>query len=184
MSDIRDFTAMSENLFPEEVVEFLNLFFKEMVGVVTKYESILDKYIGDAMLAVFGAPILHDNDPKRAVFAAIEMRQQLDLFNVKRRKEGRAPVNIGIAVHTGELVAGNIGSETRMEYTVIGDTVNLTSRLEKLNKEFGTVILISEPTYRQVKDYIQAREIPSVKIRGKTKEIKVYDVLGKKVSEE
>ncbi|MEA3506513.1 MAG: adenylate/guanylate cyclase domain-containing protein [Elusimicrobiota bacterium] len=165
----------------EEVVEFLNLFFKEMVGVVTKYEGTLDKYIGDAILAIFGAPISHDDDPKRAVFAAIEMRQRLDLFNAKRKKEGHDKVNIGIAVHTGELVAGNIGSEARMEYTVIGDTVNLTSRLEKLNKEFGTVILISEPTYKEVKDYIQAREIPSVSIRGKEKVIKVYDVLGKKL---
>ncbi len=183
MSDIRDFTAMSEKLSPEEVVEFLNLFFKEMVGVVTKYEGTLDKYIGDAILAVFGAPILHEDDPKRAVFAAIEMIEKLRQFNIKRIEEGASAINIGIAVHTGELVAGNIGSEVRMEYTVIGDTVNLTSRIEKLNRKFSTKILISESTYNKVKDFIEVKEIRDIKIRGKKETIKVYNVLGKKVSE-
>jgi len=180
ISDIRGFTGMSEKLSPEEVVDFLNSYFHEMVGVVTKYEGTLDKYIGDAILAVFGAPISHADDAKRAVFTAIEMQEKLKVFNIRRKEEGKEPIHIGIAVHTGALVAGNIGSAVRMEYTVIGDTVNLAARLEKLNKKFGTMVLLSESTYAEVKDIVNAREIPSVKIRGKEKEIKVYDVLGKK----
>jgi len=146
ISDIRNFTAISEKFPPEEVVDFLNEYFSEMVSVVTKYEGTLDKFIGDALLAVFGAPITHPDDAKRAVFAALEMQEKLKEFNKKRVKKGKNEIRIGVAVHTGNLVAGNIGSEVRMEYTVIGDTVNLTSRLEPLNKQFGTQILISEST--------------------------------------
>ncbi|MFB0527409.1 MAG: adenylate/guanylate cyclase domain-containing protein [bacterium] len=180
ISDVRNFTAMSEKLPPEEVVDFLNEYFSEMVSVVTKYEGTLDKFIGDALLAVFGAPIAHPDDARKAVFAALEMQEKLKEFNKKRVMKGKNEIRIGIAVHTGNLVAGNIGSEVRMEYTVIGDTVNLTSRLEPLNKQFGTQILISESTYREVKDDIEVREIPAVELRGKEEKVKVYDVLGKK----
>ncbi|NIM02961.1 HAMP domain-containing protein [bacterium] len=180
ISDVRNFTAMSEKLPPEEVVDFLNEYFSEMVSVVTKYEGTLDKFIGDALLAVFGAPIAHQDDARKAVFAALEMQEKLKEFNKKRAKKGKSEIRIGIAVHTGNLVAGNIGSEVRMEYTVIGDTVNLTSRLEPLNKQFGTQILISESTYSEVKDDIEVREIPDVELRGKEQKVKVYDVLGKK----
>jgi len=180
ISDVRNFTAISEKLPPEEVVDFLNEYFSEMVSVVTKYEGTLDKFIGDALLAVFGAPIAHPDDAKRAVFAALEMQEKLKEFNKKRVMKGKNEIRIGVAVHTGNLVAGNIGSEVRMEYTVIGDTVNLTSRLEPLNKQFGTKILISENTYREVKDDIEVREIPDVELRGKEEKVKVYDVLGKK----
>jgi adenylate cyclase len=180
ISDIRNFTAISEKFPPEEVVDFLNEYFSEMVSVVIKYEGTLDKFIGDALLAVFGAPIAHADDAKRAVFAALEMQEKLKEFNKKRVKKGKNEIRIGVAVHTGNLVAGNIGSEVRMEYTVIGDTVNLTSRLEPLNKQFGTQILISESTYSEVKDDIEVREIPAVELRGKEEKVKIYDVLGKK----
>lgn len=180
ISDIRNFTAISEKFPPEEVVDFLNEYFSEMVSVVIKYEGTLDKFIGDALLAVFGAPIAHADDAKRAVFAALEMQEKLKEFNKKRVKKGQNEIRIGVAVHTGNLVAGNIGSEVRMEYTVIGDTVNLTSRLEPLNKQFGTQILISESTYSEVKDDIEVREIPAVELRGKEEKVKVYDVLRKK----
>jgi len=183
ISDVRNFTAMSEKLPPEEVVDFLNEYFSEMVSVVTKYEGTLDKFIGDALLAVFGAPIAHPDDARKAVFAALEMQEKLKEFNKNRVMKGKNEIKIGIAVHTGNLVAGNIGSEVRMEYTVIGDTVNLTSRLEPLNKQFGTEILISESTYSEVKDYIEVREIPAVELRGKEEKVKVYDVLGKRRKE-
>lgn len=183
ISDIRDFTSMSEKLSPEEVVDFLNEYFAEMVQVVSKYEGTLDKFIGDAILTVFGVPISRGNDALRAVYAALEMKDKLKLFNEKRRRKGKKEIHIGIAIHTGDVVAGNIGSEVRMEYTVIGDTVNLTSRLEKLNKEFGTNILITQSTYNFVKDKIEVVEIPPVTIRGKENAIQVYDVVGKKPSQ-
>ena len=180
ISDIRNFTSMSEKLSPEEVVDFLNEYFAEMVQVVTKYEGTLDKFIGDAILTVFGVPIPQGNDAVRAVYAALEMREKLSLFNEKRISKGQKEINIGIAIHTGDVVAGNIGSEVRMEYTVIGDTVNLTSRLEKLNKEFGTTILITKNTYDFVKDRVEVREIPPVTVRGKENSIQIYDVIGRK----
>lgn len=180
ISDIRGFTAMSEKLTPEEVVDFLNGYFAEMVQVVSKYEGTLDKFIGDAILTVFGVPLPHRDDPLRAVFTALEMREKLKLFNERRKSKGKKEVHIGIAIHTGDVVAGNIGSEVRMEYTVIGDTVNLTSRLEKLNKEFGTNILITQKTYDFVKDKIEVRAIPPVTVRGKEDTIQVYDVLRRK----
>lgn len=180
-SDIRDFTSMSEKLPPEDIVVFLNEYFTEMVSIITKYEGVLDKFIGDAILAVFGAPISRHGDAHRAVFAALEMHQRLKIFNEKRSKAGKNNINIGIGINTGELVAGNIGSEVRMEYTVIGDTVNLSERIEELNKEFGTKILISEDTYNEIKDEVEVREIQSVSIRGKEQKITVYEVLRKRI---
>lgn len=180
ISDIRGFTSMSEKLPPEEVVDFLNQYFTKMVDVVIKYEGTLDKFIGDAMLAVFGAPISHLDDARRAVQVALEMREELRKFNQERQEKGKDPIKIGIAVHTGEVVAGNIGSEVRMEYTVIGDTVNLTSRLEKLNKELNTDFLISETTYKEVQDLVEAKELPTVTVRGKEQAVKLYAVIGRK----
>lgn len=180
ISDIRDFTSMSEKLPPEEVVDFLNKYFTIMVEIITRYEGTLDKFIGDALLAVFGAPISHTDDSKRAVLAGLEMKDALDKFNTERQKEGKQPIRIGIAIHTGEVVAGNIGSEVRMEYTVIGNTVNLTSRVEKLNKQLSTMSLITESTYEEVKDIVEVREIEKVGIRGIESPVKVYELIGRK----
>jgi len=180
-SDIRNFTSMSEKLPPEDIVEFLNEYFTEMVSIIIKYEGVLDKFIGDAILAVFGAPISRPGDAHRAVFAALEMQERLKIFNEKRRQAGKNNINIGIGINTGELIAGNIGSEIRMEYTVIGDTVNVSDRIEELNKEFGTKILISENTYKEIKDEVEVREIQSATIRGKERKIIVYEVLRKKI---
>ncbi|MFH1239388.1 MAG: adenylate/guanylate cyclase domain-containing protein [bacterium] len=180
MSDIRGFTSMSEKLPPEEVVEFLNKYFTIMVEIIIRYEGTLDKFIGDALLAVFGAPISHDDDSRRAVLAGLEMKDALAKFNVQREKEGKLPIKIGIAIHTGEVVAGNIGSEVRMEYTVIGNTVNLASRVEKLNKQLSTMSLITESTYQEVKDMVEVREIEKVGIRGIETPVKIYELLGRK----
>ncbi|MDO8734009.1 MAG: adenylate/guanylate cyclase domain-containing protein [Elusimicrobiota bacterium] len=180
-SDIRNFTSMSEKLPPEDIVEFLNEYFTEMVSIITKYEGVLDKFIGDAVLAVFGVPISQPGDAHRALFAALEMQERLKIFNETRSKAGKNNINIGIGINTGELVAGNIGSEVRMEYTVIGDTVNVSERIEELNKEFGTKILISENTYKEIKDEVEVREIQSVSIRGKERKITVYEVLRKRI---
>lgn len=180
LSDIRSFTSISEKIEPEEVVEFLNRYFNIMVDVVVKYDGRLDKFIGDAILAVFGDAMPHEDDARRAVLTALEMRDKLIKFNIERQQEGKEPLRIGIAVHTGEVVAGNIGSEHKTEYTVIGDTVNLTSRMETLNKEFKTDILISESTYQEVKDLVEVQEISDVPIRGKEKPVKLYALKGRK----
>ncbi|MFH1783643.1 MAG: adenylate/guanylate cyclase domain-containing protein [bacterium] len=180
MSDIRGFTKMSEKLPPEEVVDFLNLYFTKMVDVINKYEGTLDKFIGDALLAVFGAPIAHMDDARRAVFAGIEMSEELAKFNAERHKNNQDPLEIGIAIHTGDVVAGNIGSETRMEYTVIGNTVNLASRVEKLNKKLGTMMLITDDTYQEVKNVVEVKDIEQVSIRGIEKPVKIYEVVGRK----
>lgn len=180
-SDIRNFTSMSEKLPPEDVVEFLNEYFAEMVSIIIKYEGVLDKFIGDAILAVFGEPISHPGDACRAVFAALEMQERLKIFNEKRSKAGKNNINIGIGINTGELVAGNIGSDVRMEYTAIGDTVNVSQRIEELNKEFGTKILISKNTYNEIKDEVEVREIQSASIRGKERRVTVYEVLRKRI---
>ncbi len=181
LSDIRSFTSISEKIEPEEVVDFLNRYFNIMVDVVVKYEGRLDKFIGDAILAVFGDAMPHEDDARRAVLTALEMRERLTKFNVERQHEGKEPLRIGIAVHTGEVVAGNIGSEHKTEYTVVGDTVNLTSRMESLNKEFHTDILISESTYQEVKDLVEVQELSEVPIRGKEKLVKLYALKGRKV---
>ncbi|MFH1541309.1 MAG: adenylate/guanylate cyclase domain-containing protein [Elusimicrobiota bacterium] len=178
-SDIRNFTSISEKLQPEEVIEFLNEYFAEMVSVITNYNGTLNKFIGDEILAVFGIPICYPNDAKRAILTAIEMQQKLKTLNIKRKINGKDEIDIGIGIHTGNLVVGNIGTDIRMEYTVIGDTVNLASRIETLNKQLGTQILISECTYKEVSDMVVAREIPSVSIKGKEEQIKVYEILNK-----
>ncbi len=180
ISDIRDFSKMSEKLPPEEVVDFLNQYFTKMVDIVVKYEGTLDKFIGDALLAVFGAPISHPDDAKRAVLGSLEMKEELAKFNAERERKGKEPIKIGIAIHTGDVVAGNIGSEIRMEYTVIGNTVNLSSRVEKLNKRLGTMILITETTYQEVKNIVQVAEMEEVLVRGIEQPVKVYEVVGRK----
>ncbi|MBI5555150.1 MAG: HAMP domain-containing protein [Elusimicrobia bacterium] len=180
LSDIRGFTSISEKIEPEEVVDFLNRYFNIMVEVVVKYEGRLDKFIGDAILAVFGDAMPHEDDARRAVLTALEMREKLDEYNQERQHEGKEPLRIGIAVHTGEVVAGEIGSKHKTEYTVIGDTVNLTSRMESLNKEFKTDILISESTYLEVKDLVEVQELSEVPIRGKEKPLNLYALKGKK----
>ncbi len=179
-SDIRGFTSMSEKMKPEEVVHILNEYFSAMIEIIFKYEGTLDKFIGDAIMAVFGAPVAHPDDPQRALRTAVEMREELKKLQEKWKGEGRPAFDIGIGINTGEVVAGNIGSSERMDYTVIGDNVNLASRLESLNKEHQTHILISEDTYQKVKDVAKVRPIEPVKVKGKEKEVMIYEVEGLK----
>jgi adenylate cyclase len=180
LSDIRNFTNMSERYPPEEVVKFLNEYFSEMVNVVIKYDGTVDKFIGDAIFSVFGAPLAYLDDAHRAIKVAVEMRDRLHEFNKKVRGFGFDEIKIGIAVHTGEVIAGNIGSEQRLEYTVIGDTVNTAARIEPLNKEWNTEILISENTYEIVRDNVNVRQMPRIKLRGKEKEIQLYELVSLK----
>jgi adenylate cyclase len=178
-SDIRSFTEISERMEPEQVVEFLNGYMTKMVYCVEAMNGIVDKFIGDAIMAVWGTPIARDNDAERAVNSALLMRKELVALN--REKSG--PINpalrIGCGINTGTVLAGQIGSENRMEYTVIGDPVNLASRIESLNKPFGTDILISDNTYRLVRDVFAVERMKQIRVKGKSEEQQIYAVLGR-----
>ena len=179
-SDIRSFTAMSEKMQPNEVVEFLNAYMTKMVDCVNKTGGVVDKYIGDAIMAVWGAPESSGSpasDALNAVTAALMMRVELFRFNKERAEKGLPPVKIGCGINSGPVVAGQIGSEERMEYTVIGDAVNLASRTEALNKPFATDVLITENTYNLIKDKIIVEEMPGVHVKGKTDAIKMFAVI-------
>lgn len=175
-SDIRDFTTMSEQMPPDQVVRFLNDYFSEMVEAVFEQEGVLDKFLGDGMMAVFGSLGDLTDHPRRAVLAALRMKALLSKINGERGVAGKPPIAIGIGIHTDEVIVGNIGSRKRLEYTVIGDGVNTTSRIQGLNKEFGTTILITETTYAEVKDQFECRPMPETQLKGKTRPLRFYEV--------
>ena len=177
-SDIRGFTPMSEALSAEQVVHILNEYFTAMTAIIFKYEGTLDKFMGDAIMAVYGAPIDYPDHAERAVLAAVEMSEKMKELQAKWRDEGKKEVNIGIGINTGEVVVGNIGSNERMEYTAIGDNVNLTQRLESV-AEKGQ-ILISAATYEKVKHKIDAVMLDPIKVKGKTDKVLAYSVTGLK----
>jgi adenylate cyclase len=179
-SDIRNFTSMSEAMSPEAIITFLNEYFSEMVDAVFEYHGVLDKFIGDGMLAVFGTLDEREAHERRAVQAALRMKARLAKLNGERAVIGQAPIAIGIGVHTDEVIVGNIGSRKRLEYTVIGDGVNTCSRVEGLNKEFGTTILITDATYERVRDEFECRAMPEAPLKGKTKAPRVFEVLSAK----
>jgi adenylate cyclase len=176
-SDIRGFTSMSEKMKPEEVVAILNEYFDRMVPVIMDGEGTLDKYVGDAIMGVWGAPIEQPDHARRAVRAGLGMLQELQELQVSWRERGLPAFDIGIGINSGEAVAGNIGSRKRAQYTVIGDTVNTASRLESLNKEMETHMIISEATYHLVEDLVEVRLLPPVNVKGKAESLIVYEVL-------
>lgn len=177
-SDIRSYTTLSEGMTAEEVVEMLNDYFERMVDAVFKYKGTLDKYIGDAIMAVFGSPLPLDNHQWCAVQTAVEMRHRLAQFNQEREALGKRQINIGIGIHSDEVVSGNIGSTKRMELTSIGDGVNLGSRLEGTSKMYGTDIVISEKTYQPCADRIWVRELDFITVKGKSEPVKIYELVG------
>lgn len=177
-SDIRGFTSMSQKSSPQDVVNMLNEYFELMVEVIFKYEGTLDKFVGDEIMALFGAPVTHPDDAYRAVKVAVEQMRVLDEFNRTRMAEGEAPVRIGIGINTGELVAGYLGSSHALEYTVIGDTVNIASRLCSCAK--GGEIIISKNTYELVKDYFKVEELPPTRVKGIEEALKIFRVIDEK----
>jgi len=177
-SDIRGFTTISEGLQPEEVVSLLNEYFTDMSEVVLKYEGTLDKFIGDAIMAFFGAPVVHSDDPRRAVRVAWEMQQKIEEINRRHTGGIHGQLKMGVGINTGEVVVGNIGSHRRMDYTAIGDDVNLAQRLEDMAE--GGKILISESTYNLVKDIVEVNKLEPVKVKGRTQAVQVYEVIGVK----
>jgi len=174
-SDIRSFTTISESMTPEKLVESLNRYFTIMVDIIYKRKGVIDKYIGDAIMAIFGAPKQYGDDVQQAVLAALEMMENLENFNAEQRKLGTKEFMIGIGINYGPVTVGNIGTTQKMDYTVIGDAVNLASRLEGLTKEYHTPVIISEGTYEEVKDYFYVREIDRVRVKGKLKPVKIYE---------
>lgn len=178
MSDIRDFTKLSESLPPEQVVSILNRYFTEMVAVISSYGGTVDKFIGDAILAVFGWPATRPDHSRLAVAAALAMQMRLKALNEVLAKEGKSPLRTGIAITSGIVVAGNIGSQEKMQYTVIGDTVNLASRMEGVNKRFDTQIITHEPVIRAVQGAVEFQDLGLTEIRGKKDPVRLFAVLG------
>lgn len=172
-TDIVSFTPLSERLAAADVAILLNQFFRRMTDIVFDYNGTLDKYIGDAIMAVFGAPIERENDAERAIMAALAMRKAL--FEMMKETEIDRKFDIRIGINTGRVVAGNLGSPKRMDYSVIGDTVNTASRLESIAEP--NQILIGEKTFQSVKDKFNIREMGTKSVKGKTKAVKVYEVL-------
>ncbi len=175
--DIRSFTNLTEELGAQATVALLNEYFSAMVNCITAEGGMLDKFIGDAIMAEFGIPISHGDDPDRAMRAAIAMINELNALNLRRRELGQKSIAIGIGLNTDSIVSGNIGSPKRMDYTVIGDGVNLASRLEGACKEYSAQILCSENTYKKLRGSYRAREIDRVIVKGKTQPIAVYEIL-------
>ena len=176
-SDIRDFTSLSERLTPDEVVQLLNEYLGEMTDAVFATDGTLDKYVGDAIMAFWGSPYPQDDHAFRGCSCALQMIQRLEKLNQKWKSEGRSPIAIGIGLNSGPMNVGNMGSARRLAWTVMGDNVNLASRLEGINKEYRTRIIISETTYRQVSAHFVCRDLDKIRVKGKTQPVNIYELL-------
>jgi adenylate cyclase len=177
-SDIRGFTSMSESRAAQEVVDMLNEYFEQMVEIIFRYEGTLDKFVGDEIMALYGSPVTHADDPIRAVRTAIDMLDVLARWNVERTSRGKVAVQIGIGINTGEVVAGYLGSSKALEYTVIGDSVNTGSRLCSAAK--AGQILVSEDTEKRLGGLFELQEQPPMTLKGKSKPLRIYAVIGEK----
>ena len=182
-SDIRRFTSIAEALGPRQTVSLLNEYFTEMVDVIFQHAGILDKYMGDGIMALFGAPLVGPNDSDNCIDAADAMMARLAELNIRRTAAGQEALEIGIGFSTGPTVVGNIGSVRRLDYTVIGDTVNLASRLEGTTKQYGAKVLLSEMTVRDLKRPATLREIDLIRVKGKDRPVAVYESLGYRAHE-
>lgn len=176
-SDIRDFTALSERLGPQGTVRLLNDCFTLLVDIVMSHHGTLDKYLGDGLMAVFGAPFSSGDDAGDALRSAVAMLRALREFNLRRSQEGLPRVQMGLGLNTGQVVSGSIGSPRRMDYTVVGDGVNLAARLEGANREYGTQLLISEFTLAELGGSYQLREVDRLRVRGRQQPVAVFEVL-------
>jgi adenylate cyclase len=180
-SDLRKFTTISEKIPPQEMLAILNRYFTRMAAIVEKHGGVVDKYVGDALMALFGAPLTHPDDADRAMKAALEMTEALDQLNEQWSKRGLSPIGFGIGINTDIVVAGNMGSETRLNYTVIGDGVNLASRLEHLTKTpaYQTRIIVSSSTLTKAKERYHTRRLGEVAVRGRREPTEIFALLGR-----
>ncbi len=182
--DIRNFTKISEELSPQDVTSILNEYFSTIEPIIAKYHGIVNKYMGDGVLAIFGEPIKNDNHAINAISCGIEIINSVKVLREKFIKDGKPKIEVGIGINTGEVFAGNIGTEERFEYTIIGDNVNLAYRIEAYNQILKTQFLISEYTYKFVKDYVDVVKLTQVTMKGKSKPIDIYEVLNLKNNDE
>lgn len=178
-SDIRGFTTISESMEAQSLVQLLNRYFTPMTNAVLEHKGMLDKYIGDAVMAFYNAPVDIENHADEACQSALDMIERLNLLNKELQKEGIADIHIGIGINTAEVVVGNIGANTRFNYTVMGDGVNLASRVEGLTKNYGVNILITEFTYKSIHENFVTREIEPVKVKGKDEAVLLYELMPK-----
>jgi adenylate cyclase len=174
-ADIRGFTRIAETLAPEQVVTMLNVYLTYMTEVVFRYEGTLDKFLGDGLMAIFGAPLEQPNSTLNAVRAGVDMRERLRTFNLAREMGGEEPVLVGIGINFGEAVVGNIGSRERMDYTVIGDTVNIAQRIQTYTQ--GGQIILAEGAYRRVEDHVEANSLGPAELKGRREKIGLYEVV-------
>ena len=173
-TDIRGFTSMSEKMKPESVVSTLNEYFSDMIDIVFKYNGTLDKIIGDELMIVYGAPISSEDDTERAVLTAIEMQNQIEKLNETRKKRKESPIKVGVGINRGLVVSGNIGSRDMMDYTVIGDTVNLGARL--CSAAGPDEIFVSESVFQETKNKFPYKKLEPIKVKGKEKKVNVYEI--------
>ncbi|HVR71860.1 MAG TPA: adenylate/guanylate cyclase domain-containing protein, partial [Vicinamibacteria bacterium] len=176
MSDLRGFTTLAERHSPEQVVALLNNYLGGMADVITRYQGIIDEFIGDAIMALFGAPVGREDDAERAAACAVAMQIAMADVNEKNRRDGLPEIEMGVAVHTGEVIVGSIGSETRAKYGVVGTNVNLTSRIQSFT--LGGQVLVSDATWRAAPDTIQVDQAPPLHARGFPEPIRVHDLTG------
>lgn len=184
-TDLIGFTKLAERLAPAQLLELLNVYFAEKVEIVLMHRGYINKFIGDSIMAVFGAPLDQAEHPMQAVRTAIQMHLKLDKINAQPLFKDNQ-LGMGIGINTGLVIAGNVGSARRMEYTVLGDTVNLASRIEALTRKYGTGILIGESTHNQIRedDFFMMREIDSVRVKGRQRSVVLYEVYNHCTSDE
>jgi adenylate cyclase len=175
-SDIRGFTSMSEKMEPEEVVTFLREYLTEMTEAVFRHGGTVDKYIGDAIMALYNVPFEAPDHPAQAVHTALEFQRRLGPLAERFAAKYGGSLRCGVGINTGDAVVGTIGSKQRLEYTAIGDTINLGSRLESITKDFNVPVIISEATWLEVKDLFETRYLGEVTVKGKEIPVKIYTV--------
>jgi adenylate cyclase len=176
-ADIRSFTSLSEKLPAREVVEMLNEIFTELFEAVAGHDGVLDKFMGDGLMAVYGAPLASGRDPLNAVDSAVQMIRMIGALNSGRAARGLPDLRLGVGVTSGEVVAGTIGSPKRMDYTVIGDSVNLSARLQSTTKAYGVDIIIDEATAAECADHHVLRELDTIRVRGREQPVRIFQVL-------